>query len=112
MVEMELIKEGYNKIKSVASNIIEEVENAVYLYIEQYFINENLDLQGQINYADSSYKFKLQTILNTILSAIESIGFSKEIISMIKSKYKEFLPRPEYNTYIDWLINEFQPLLA
>ncbi len=109
---MELVKESYNKIKSVASNIIEEVENAVYLYIEQYFINENLDLQGQINYADSSYKFKLQTILNTIINAIESIGFNKEIIATIRSKYKEFLPRPEYTTYIDWLINEFQPLLA
>ena len=109
---MDLIQEAYSKIKLVASNILEEVENAIYLYIEQYFINEHLDLQGQINYADATYKFKLQTILNTIISAIESIGFPNEIIMMIKTKYSDFSPRPEYITYVDWLINEFQPILA
>ena len=95
---MNLIKEGYKEIKRVASNIIEDVENAIYLYIEQYFINENLDLQSQINYSEPIYKFKLQTILNAILKAVESIGFPNEIIESIRGKYTEFKPIYEYTS--------------
>jgi hypothetical protein len=110
IARMDFVKLLYTPFKEKYSALLEDIESAIFIFIEEIIMSKDIPLEAQINYADISFEVNLKELLDSIAFGLKSINIPEEKINQeLVDQYQLFEPVPGNSTYVDWIMNSFQP---
>lgn len=89
--------------------LVKNIENTVYSFLEGMLTKKNIDLQKLISYDNSSFREDLYKIVNTIGLGLNTIGIPNDQIEIyFKNEYRFFRADKTLLNYHEWISHEFK----
>jgi hypothetical protein len=104
---MNLLDRLYAVFREKNNALMQDIESALFLFIEEIIISKNIPMDGAIDYNSPAYQTNLKVLLNSIEEGLASLKFPRVTI---KSYLMQYYPTfSKQMSYVDWIMREFQP---